>query len=119
MARSRDIAKEKGTGMLAKSPWPEYNTRRSPLVDLPCSVDEVLSNVDAVVVTHVHPDHFESHTAALIDHGLPVFAQSEEDAQTAVNHGNVSRTYLRTFCDRHGRGDQVLIPADGETLEFL
>lgn len=36
----------------------------------------------------------------------------------AVNHGNVSRAYLRTFCDRLGVGDQVLIPADGETLEF-
>jgi L-ascorbate metabolism protein UlaG (beta-lactamase superfamily) len=36
----------------------------------------------------------------------------------AVNHGNISRAYLRTFCDRLGVGDQVLIPADGETLEF-
>ena len=24
-----------GTGMLARSPWPEYNERRSPLVGLP------------------------------------------------------------------------------------
>lgn len=36
----------------------------------------------------------------------------------AVNHGNVSRTYLRTFADRLGVGEQVLIPADGEQLEF-
>jgi hypothetical protein len=36
----------------------------------------------------------------------------------AVNHGNVSRAYLRTFCDRLGVGEQVLIPADGEALEF-
>lgn len=31
-----------GTGMLARSPWPEYNEHRSLLVDLPCSVEEVL-----------------------------------------------------------------------------
>ena len=31
-----------GTGMLAKSPWPENDARRSPLVDPPCSVEEVL-----------------------------------------------------------------------------
>ena len=36
----------------------------------------------------------------------------------AVNHGNVSRAYLRTFVDRLGVGGQVLIPADGEALEF-
>lgn len=35
-----------------------------------------------------------------------------------VNHGNISREYLRTFVDRLGVGKQVLIPADGETLEF-
>lgn len=36
----------------------------------------------------------------------------------AVNHGNISRAYLRTFCDRLDVGEQVLIPADGEVLEF-
>ena len=200
-------------------------------------MEEVLADVDAVVVTHVHPDHFEEKTAALMDHALPVCAQNETDAATiaswgftdvrvlpdagspfgslaltrvpaqhgltpatdcspasgvvltaadeptlnlagdtvwypevartlerfrpevtvlnccgatmasrgriimdeedvlavcqaapwtrvvashmeAVNHGNVSRTYLRTFADRLGVGEQVLIPADGEQLEF-
>ena len=223
--------------MLARSPWPENNEHHSPLVDLPCPVQEILAQVDAVVVTHVHPDHFEEKTAGLMGHTLPLYAQSEADAQTiaswgfsdvrilsdegsvfgsltltrvpaqhgltpetdcgpasgvvltaqgeptlylagdtvwyqavatnlerfrpevtvlnccgatlatrgriimdeedvlavcqaapwtrvvathmeAVNHGNVSRAYLRTFCDRLGVGDQVLIPADGETLEF-
>lgn len=228
---------EKGTGMLARSPWPENNEHRSPLVDLPCPAEEVLAQVDAVVVTHVHPDHFEEKTAKLMDHALPIYAQDKADAQTiaswgfsdvrilsdggsvfgsltltrvpaqhgltpetdcgpasgviltaqgeptlylagdtvwyqavavnlerfrpevtvlnccgatlasrgriimdeedvlavcqaapwtrvvashmeAVNHGNVSRAYLRTFCNRLGVGDQVHIPADGETLEF-
>ena len=36
----------------------------------------------------------------------------------AVSHGNVSRAYLRAFVDRLGVGEQVLIPADGEVLEF-
>ena len=223
--------------MLARSPWPERNEFRSSLVELPCPAGEVLADVDAVVVTHVHPDHFEEKTAALMDYMLPVYAQNETDAATiaswgfndvrvlsdagttfgaltltrvpaqhgltpatdcgpasgvvltaageptlylagdtvwypevartlerfrpevtvlnccgatmasrgriimdeedvlavcqaapwtrvvashmeAVNHGNVSRTYLRTFADRLGVGEQVLIPADGEQLEF-
>ena len=227
---------EKGTGMLATSPWPERNVP-SPLVDLPCSVEEIRADIDAVLVTHVHADHFEEHTAALLDHALPLFVQNEADLATivawgfsdvrilsdrgttfgqltltrvpaqhgltpatdcgpasgvvftaateptlylagdtvwyegvaanlerfrpsvtvlnccgatlrsrgriimdeedvlavcqaapwtrvvashmeAVNHGNISREYLRTFVDRLGVGEQVLIPADGETLEF-
>ncbi len=36
----------------------------------------------------------------------------------AVNHGNVSRAYLRSFTNRLGVGEQVLIPVDGETLSF-
>ena len=35
-----------------------------------------------------------------------------------VNHGRVSRAYLRTFVDRLGIGKQVLIPKDGEWLTF-
>lgn len=225
-----------GTGMLATSPWPERNVR-SPLVDLPCTVEEVLDGIDAVVVTHVHPDHFEEHSAALMDHTLLLYVQNEADAAVvaawgftdvrflldegaafggltltrapaqhgltpatdcgpacgvvleasgeptlylagdtvwypgvaanlerfhpavtvlnccgatlasrgriimdeedvlavceaapwtqvvashmeAVNHGNVSRAYLRTFANRLGVGSQVLIPVDGETLSF-
>ena len=227
----------RGTGMLAPSPWPERNVR-SPLVDLPCSVEEVLADVNAVVVTHVHPDHFEQYSASLIDHGLPIYVQSVPDSKTVeswgftdvrvmsldgssfggvtltrvaarhgltpltdcgpasgvvlqasdeptlylagdtvwyegvadnlrrfkpavtvlnccgatlasrgriimdeedvlavchaapwmqvvashmetVNHGNVSREYLRAFTNRLGVGEHVLIPADGEVLEFL
>lgn len=35
-----------------------------------------------------------------------------------VNHGIVSRAHLRSFVDTYGVGEQVLIPADGETIEF-
>ena len=219
------------------NPWPAYNERRSPLVDLPCPVEEVIADIDGIVVTHVHPDHFEQKTAALLDHTLPVYAQNEADRGTmalwgfadvrtlsdegsafqaltltrapaqhgltlqtdcgpasgvvltapgeptlylagdtvwyagvaatlerfrpavtvvnccgatlasrgriimddedvlalcraapwtrvvvshleVVNHGNVSRAYLRSFADRLGVGQQVLIPDDGETLVF-
>ena len=147
---------DKGTGMLATSPWPENNMRRSPLVDLPCSVEEVVAGVQAVLVTHVHPDHFEADTvwydevaktleryrpevtvlnccgATLASRGRIIM--DEEDVLAvcqaapwtqvvashleAVNHGNVSRAYLRTFVDRLGVGEQVLILAVGETLTF-
>lgn len=81
--------------MLARSPRPERNEFRSPLVELPCPAGEVLADVDAVVVTHVHPDHFEEKTAALMDHMLPVYAQNETDAATIASWGFYRCT--RTF----------------------
>lgn len=76
-----------GMGMRATSPWPENNKRRLPLVELPCPVEEVLAGVDAVVVTYVHPDHFEQKTAALMDHALPLFVQDEADRAAVAAWG--------------------------------
>ena len=36
----------------------------------------------------------------------------------AVNHATVSRTELREFLKKHGVDGRVLIPEDGEFLEF-
>jgi L-ascorbate metabolism protein UlaG (beta-lactamase superfamily) len=52
---------------------------RNPLVPLPLPVDEVL-DVDAVIVTHTHLDHWDEAAKALLSKKLPVFAQNEEDA---------------------------------------
>jgi L-ascorbate metabolism protein UlaG (beta-lactamase superfamily) len=35
------------------------NERRNPLVPLPMRVEEVVAGVDAVLVTHLHADHFD------------------------------------------------------------
>ena len=52
---------------------------RNPLVPLPLPVDEIL-DVDAVVVTHTHPDHWDEAAQALLPKSLPIFAQNEQDA---------------------------------------
>jgi L-ascorbate metabolism protein UlaG (beta-lactamase superfamily) len=52
---------------------------RNPLVSLPLPIDEVL-DVDAVIVTHTHLDHWDDVAKALLSKELPVFAQNEEDA---------------------------------------
>jgi L-ascorbate metabolism protein UlaG (beta-lactamase superfamily) len=53
--------------------------QRNPLVPLTLPMDEVL-NVDAVIVTHTHPDHWDEAAKALLPKELPVFAQNEDDA---------------------------------------
>ncbi|MBV6657507.1 MAG: MBL fold metallo-hydrolase [Devosiaceae bacterium] len=44
----------------------------SPLVDLPLSVEEVLDGVDAVLVTHLHPDHFCDMARDRLPKNLPI-----------------------------------------------
>ena len=58
----------------------KIGSRRSPLVDLPCPPEEVLAQVDAVIITHMHPDHFEEKTATLMDRAPPLYVQDDADA---------------------------------------
>jgi L-ascorbate metabolism protein UlaG (beta-lactamase superfamily) len=51
----------------------------NPLVGLPVPLSELL-DVDAVIVTHLHADHWDDAARRLVPRGLPVFAQNEADA---------------------------------------
>lgn len=45
---------------------------RSPLVDLPWPVENVLFEIDAVLLTHLHEDHFDQRARDLIPRSVPV-----------------------------------------------
>jgi L-ascorbate metabolism protein UlaG (beta-lactamase superfamily) len=62
---------------------------RNPLVNLTVPLDEIL-DVDAVIVTHLHPDHWDEAAKALVPKGIPIFAQHEQDAAAiqAAGFGN-------------------------------
>jgi L-ascorbate metabolism protein UlaG (beta-lactamase superfamily) len=51
----------------------------NPLVDLPVPMDEIL-DVDAVIVTHIHPDHWDEAAINLVPKDMLIFAQNEKDA---------------------------------------
>ena len=51
----------------------------NPLVDLPAPIGEIV-DVDAVIVTHTHLDHWDDAAKDSLPKGLPVFAQDEKDA---------------------------------------
>jgi L-ascorbate metabolism protein UlaG (beta-lactamase superfamily) len=54
--------------------------KKNPLVDLPISKDDVkniIKSLDAVLVTHMHPDHF-SDAENLLPKEIPVLCQSED-----------------------------------------
>ena len=62
------------------------NPRRNPLVELPTTPAEVVGALDAVLVTHLHNDHFDAAAREVLDAGLPVACQPP-DAETLREHG--------------------------------
>lgn len=53
---------------------------RQPRVELPCPIEKI-TDVDAVILTHVHPDHWDDFAAKALNKNIKIFAQSETDKQ--------------------------------------
>ena len=51
------------------------NPRRSPLGELPEPPEVVVAGLDAVLVTHLHRDHFDDTAKRLLDKHLPLHCQ--------------------------------------------
>ncbi|WP_411359540.1 MBL fold metallo-hydrolase [Pseudidiomarina salilacus] len=60
---------------------------RNPLIDLPMSIEAVLADVDAVIVTHTHSDHWDSVAQQQIPKDMPIFVQNEADANKLAAQG--------------------------------
>ena len=59
---------------------------RQPRVDLPISIDKIV-DVDAVILTHFHPDHFDEFAVNALDKNIPFFVQNETDLNIIKNFG--------------------------------
>lgn len=79
--------------MLAKKgAYPGFeNTYRSnlrnPLVDLTESPANVISGIDAAIVTHTHLDHWDDAAQKALPKDIPLFTQHEKDAQLIRSQG--------------------------------
>ena len=76
---------EKGT----YSPFPNSprQDQNNPLVSLPTSIDNIIHNIDAVIVTHLHLDHWDDAAKKVLPKEIKMFAQNEEDATEIRNAG--------------------------------
>ena len=60
--------------------------QKNPLTDLPVSLDSII-DADAVIVTHLHLDHWDDVAKASLSKDIPLFTQNEQDAQEIRNSG--------------------------------
>ena len=58
----------------------------NPIVGLPVSMEEIL-DVDAVIVTHIHLDHFDPVAMEVIPKDMKMFAQNEDEANEMKEAG--------------------------------
>jgi L-ascorbate metabolism protein UlaG (beta-lactamase superfamily) len=90
------------------------NDRRNPLVPLPFAIHDYL-HPDAVLVTHLHRDHWDDAAAAALPKSTPILCQPHDDATiassgfTSITTVNETLTFkgvtiIRTR-GQHGTGD--------------
>ena len=76
---------EKGT--LPPFPNSARQDQNNPLVSLPTSIEEAVSGVDAVIVTHTHLDHWDDAAKDALPKGIKLFTQNEADKEEIGNAG--------------------------------
>jgi L-ascorbate metabolism protein UlaG (beta-lactamase superfamily) len=62
------------------------NPKANPLVPLPRPAGDLVRNLDGVLVTHLHRDHFDDTGERLLPRTVPVFCQPE-DAERLLTSG--------------------------------
>lgn len=99
---------------------------RNPLVDMPVDAAS-LYDVDAIILTHLHPDHWDDVARENLPKNKPVFTQNNEDAQqvTAAGFTDVriykdggifeGISFQRTDC-QHGSDEAYAIPQLAQML---
>ncbi|UOE62263.1 MBL fold metallo-hydrolase [Priestia filamentosa] len=108
---------EKGT--YPPFPGSVKQDQNNPVVSLPISVDDIISGIDAVILTHLHLDHFDEAAQRLLPKDIKMFVQNEEEAKEVQNAGfqNVEVLTKDTVFEgiqlvktrgEHGRGEELL-----------
>ncbi len=59
---------------------------RQPRVELPFNIDKIV-DVDAVIITHIHPDHWDEFAEKALDKNIKLFVQSDIDKDYVISKG--------------------------------
>lgn len=135
LVRSATLIVEMADTRLLIDPWladkgqgRSYSGRaQSPLVGLPLPVEDILERVDAILVSHLHSDHFDEVAQRVIPKRMPVLCHGRDaDAIRAmgfeqvleVGEGvDVGQVHVRTTDGQHGPPE--VLGDMGEVSGFL
>jgi L-ascorbate metabolism protein UlaG (beta-lactamase superfamily) len=94
--------------------------QNNPLVSLPTSIDNIIKNIDAVIVTHLHYDHWDEAAIEALPKEIKIFAQNDEDAAEIRSAGFLNVEALKE--DTKFEGIQLIKTKGehgrGEILKF-
>lgn len=90
--------------------------QNNPLDSLPVPINEIINGIDAVIVTHLHLDHWDDAAKEALSKDIKLFVQNEEDAKEVRSSGfqNVEVLQEDTIFEgiqliktkgEHGRGE--------------
>lgn len=74
---------------------------RNPTSELPMSIDEII-DVDAVILTHDHPDHWDDAAKKAIPKDMLIYTQHEKDAKAVKSAGFNNVQILNEVNDYEG-----------------
>ena len=71
------------------------------MVDLPIQMDEILKNLDAVIITHTHVDHWDDCASKVIPKDIPIFVQNASDKKVVVySAGTFGQQLVKRFSEQ-------------------
>lgn len=74
-------------GAFVSFPSFDYEGVKNPLTDLPLPIEDITKDVDYVIVTHTHIDHWDPKAAETLNKDLPILVQDENDRDVIVKSG--------------------------------
>lgn len=115
--------------LAAKHTLPSYTGKaKNPLVALPTSVEKILEDVDLVVISHLHSDHFDKTAQARLPKDIPLLCSpTDESAIYRMGFTNVTSVRdtltwkgisFHRIAGRHGTSRAVLNDV-GEVSGFV
>lgn len=113
--------RDQGASMkLPSTMYPE----KGPLTGLPCSPQEIMDGVEAILLTHMHPGHFDKAAADRIPKDMPFYVQCLNDKDLVRNFGmKKSQTIDMTPWTKFGEDiDVIRISArhgDGKIMHII
>ncbi|WP_020190035.1 MBL fold metallo-hydrolase [Pseudomonas putida] len=96
---------------------------RNPTAPLPLPLDQI-TDVDAVILTHAHPDHWDEAAVSHVPRTLPIFTQHTGDQALLQSQGfldvrlleNAEFRQIRLFQTRGQHGSDQALQVLGEVL---